>query len=116
MPVFYWYKACTLLALKFIWFSGTLNKPTSSAFWKPAGDKQDLVFKTMAENITAEMNTELIRTSFDGPKAHLLFARDKSDRRSRPDRRRFSYTAHVPERRSGHDRRQDRRRRAQSAG
>jgi hypothetical protein len=95
-------------------FSGTLNKLTSSAFWKPAGDKQDLSSKTMAEKITAEKNMELIRTSFDGHKVHLLFARDKSDRRSRPDRRRFSYTAHVPERRSGLDRRQDRRRRAQS--
>jgi len=103
------------LVLNFVWFSGTLNKPTSAAFWKRAGDKQDLVFKTMAEKITAEKNMELIRTSFDGHKDHLLFNRDKSDRRSRPDRRRFSYTAHVPERRSGLDRRQDGRRRALSA-
>jgi hypothetical protein len=79
--------------------------------WRQTG----FSFKTMAGKITAEKNMELIWTSFDGHKVHLLFSRDKSDRRSRPDRRRFSYTAHVPERRSGLDRRQDGRRRALSA-
>jgi hypothetical protein len=44
----------------------------------------------------------------------FLFVRDKSDRRSRSDRRQFSYTAHVPERRSGHDRRKSSRREKQS--
>ena len=31
----------------------------------------------------------------------------KDDRRSKVDRRRFSYTEHIPERRSNGDRRQD---------
>ncbi len=53
---------------------------------------------------------EYSRTPLDLHDTNLLFVRDKSDRRSRPDRRRFSYTAHVPERRSGHDRRKGSRR------
>ena len=64
----------------------------------------------MAEKITTQNDMERIRVPFDLHKANFLLARDKSDRRSRPDRRRFSYTAHVPERRSGFDRRKNRRR------
>jgi hypothetical protein len=68
----------------------------------------------MTEKITTENDMTLLRASFDLHKVNFIFARDKSDRRSRPDRRRFSYTAHVPERRSGLDRRQNCRREAQS--
>ena len=64
----------------------------------------------MAEKLTAENDIDLVRNSFDVDTVQFLFARDKSERRSRPDRRRFSYTAHVPERRSGFDRRQNGRR------
>jgi hypothetical protein len=64
----------------------------------------------MAEKLTVENDIDLIRTSPDLDTERFLSARDESERRSRPDRRRFSYTAHVPERRSGFDRRQNGRR------
>lgn len=35
----------------------------------------------------------------------VLVTRNKGDRRSGVDRRQFSYTGYIPERRSGHDRR-----------
>ena len=42
--------------------------------------------------------------------------RDKGGRRSGRDRRQFSYTGHIPERRSGHDRRGGLDRRNDEAG
>ena len=61
--------------------------------------------KDLAENIPTKIDSEPLRSEIGDNKSIYSSVEDNINRRAGKDRRNFKYTAYIPERRSGNDRR-----------
>ena len=61
--------------------------------------------KDLAKNIPTKIDSEPLRSEIGDNKSIYSSVEDNINRRAGKDRRNFKYTAYIPERRSGNDRR-----------